>query len=176
MEERLTSPKIDRRAYIRARVLEVLGDLDVGINMWLAGGSRNAAGKVFNAVKALLSALVTKNLGKLSSNEWYMKKGYTAPTHSLKGISIDLGKLGYTGIDNLVDKAYLLHDYQYNGFDPDFSKYRTRDEVLHDITTVIEAILRNVKDWFREEWDQDLDKFYTITESDFKKLTTRSTT
>jgi len=45
-----------------------------------------------------------------------------------------------------------------------------------DITTVIEAILRNVKDWFREEWDQDLDKFYTITESDFKKLTTRSTT
>jgi hypothetical protein len=69
VEERLTSPKIDRRAYIRARVLEVLGDLDVGINMWLAGGSRNAAGKVFNAVKALLSALVTKNLSKLSSNE-----------------------------------------------------------------------------------------------------------
>jgi len=84
--------------------------------------------------------------------------------------------LGYTGIDNLVDKAFLLHDYQYNGFDPDLSKYRTRDEVLHDIVTVIEAILRNVKDWFREEWDQDLDKFYTITESDFKKLTTRSTT
>jgi len=47
---------------------------------------------------------------------------------------------------------------------------------MNDITTVIEAILRNVKDWFREEWDQDLDKFYTITESDFKKLTTRSTT
>jgi len=109
VEERLTSPKIDRRAYIRARVLEVLGDLDVGINMWLAGGSRNAAGKVFNAVKALLSALVTKNLGKLSSNEWYMKKGYTAPTHSLKGISIDLGKLGYTGIDNwLIRHSYFM--------------------------------------------------------------------
>jgi len=50
------------------------------------------------------------------------------------------------------------------------------DKPKADITTVIETILRNVKDWFREEWDQDLDKFYTITESDFKKLTTRSTT
>jgi len=55
-------------------------------------------------------------------------------------------------------------------------KPKAGEEMIDDITTVIETILRNVKDWFREEWDQDLDKFYTITESDFKKLTTRSTT
>ena len=68
---KLSSPRIDRKAYIRARIIETLDDLDVGINMWLAGRTRNSAGKIFNAVKALLLALVTKNLDKLSAkDEW----------------------------------------------------------------------------------------------------------
>ena len=66
MEGELTSLKIDRKAYIRARIIESLSDLDVAANMWMAGMSRNSAGKAFNAVKALVSALVTKNLDKLS--------------------------------------------------------------------------------------------------------------
>jgi hypothetical protein len=169
-EDRLISPKIDRMAYVRARTMEVLSDLNVGINMWLAGGTRNAAGKVFGAVKALVSALVTKNLDKLSTNEWYLKRGYAAPTHALKGISIDLAKLGYADIEDLVDKAFLLHGYQYNGFDPDFSVYKTKDEVLHDIIIVTETILRNVKDWFKNEWGPDLDRLYAMVESEFKKL------
>lgn len=64
------------------------------------------------AVKALLSALVTKNLDKLSAkHEWYAKRGYITPTHALKGISIDLAQC--REYNNL---AFLLHDYQYNGF------------------------------------------------------------
>ncbi|MEM0173513.1 MAG: PaREP1 family protein [Sulfolobaceae archaeon] len=172
MEERLVSPKIDRKAYIRARLIETLDDLDVAINMWFAGKTRNSAGKVFSAVKALLSALVTKNLDKLSaSNEWYSKKGYTAPTRALKGISIDLAKLGYEDIENITNLAFLLHDYQYNGFDPDFSKYKNKEEVLHDIIIVIKGILNNIKkQWFKDEWDEKLDILYGVVISDLEKI------
>ncbi|MFP3296445.1 MAG: hypothetical protein RXN78_02545 [Vulcanisaeta sp.] len=45
----------------------------------------------------------------------------------------------------------MPHDYQYNGFDTDFSRYRAKDGVLHDITAVIEIILRDVKNWFRDK-------------------------
>lgn len=31
----MVSPKINRAAYVRARLLEVLSDLSIGINMWL---------------------------------------------------------------------------------------------------------------------------------------------
>jgi Archaeal PaREP1/PaREP8 family. len=169
MEEKLISPKIDKKAYIRTRIIETLDDLDIAINMWIAGRSRNSAGKVFSAVKALLSALVTKNLDKLSS-DWYIKKGYNAPTRSLKGISIDLVRLGYIEIENITNIAFLLHDYQYNGFDPDFSKYKNKNEVLHDVILVSRSILNRIKEWFKEEWDKDLDKIYDIASSDLMKL------
>jgi len=41
----------------------------------------------------------------------YVKRGYNAPTHSLKGISMDLVKLGYAQVENITDKAFLLRDY-----------------------------------------------------------------
>ena len=172
MEKKLVSPKFNKKAYIKARIIETLDDLDIAINMWIAGRTRNSAGKVFSAVKALLSALVTKNLDKLSS-DWYIKKGYNPPTRSLKGISIDLVKLGYKEVENITNIAFLLHDYQYNGFDPDFSKYKNKDEVLHDIILVSKSILNGIKEWFKEEWDQDLDKIYEITSSDLLKLETK---
>ncbi|MFP3202089.1 MAG: PaREP1 family protein [Sulfolobus sp.] len=170
MEGKLISPKIDRKAYIKARIIETLDDIDVAIHMWIAGRSRNSAGKVFSAVKALLSALVAKNLDRLPNSDWYAKRGYNAPTHSLKGISMDLAKLGFTQVENITDKAFLLHDYQYNGFDPDFSKYKKKEEVLHDILIVSNFILDHIKEWFKEEWDNDLDNVYNIVLYDMKKL------
>ncbi|AWS00379.1 PaREP1 family protein [Metallosphaera hakonensis] len=169
MEEKLLTPKFDKKAYIRARIIETLDDLDIAINMWLAGRSRNSAGKAFGAVKALLSALVTKNLDKLNS-EWYIKRGYSAPSHALKGISIDLAKIGYTEVEEITNVALLLHDYQYNGFDPDFSKYKTEDEVLHDLTLTIKIVLQNIKKWFPEEWGKELETLYNLVLSDLQKL------
>ena len=175
MEENLVPPKIDRIAYIKARLIEVIDDLDVAFNMWLSGRTRNAAGKVFGSVKALLSALVTKELDKLSGiDEWYAKRGYTVPTHSLKGVATDLMNLGYAQILLLAELAMDLHDYQYNGFDPDFSRYRTRERVLHDVLYVAEVVLNSLKGWFSEYWDEKLETLYKIALSDLEKLKGRA--
>lgn len=173
MEEDLVPPKIDRNAYIKARLIEVIDDLDVAVNLWLSGRTRNAAGKVFGSVKALLSALVTKELDKPGRVN-QSKRGYTVPTHSVKGVATDLMNLGYTQILLVAELAMDLHDYQYNGFDPDFSRYRTRERVLHDVLYVAEAILSSLKTWFSEYWDEKLETLYRIALSDLEKLKGRA--
>jgi hypothetical protein len=44
---------------------------------------------------------------------------------------------------------------------------------LHDIILVSKSILNEIKEWFKEEWDDDLDKIYEITSSDLLKLETK---
>ena len=172
MEEDLVPPKVDRKAYIKARLIEVIDDLDVAVNLWLSGRTRNAAGKAFQSVKALLSALVTKELDKLGKvDQWYVKRGYTAPTHSMNGIALDLAKLGYGNDVVLITLLALqLHDYQYNGFDPDFSKYRTKEEVLNHLNMLADILTRNLKVWFSDYWDEKTDTLYKIALSDLEKL------
>ena len=171
MEEELVSPKIDRKACIRARVVEAIDDIDIAVNLWLSGKTRNAAGKAFAAVKALLSALVTKELDRLSGiDEWYAKRGYTVPTHAIKGVTEDLSDLGYPEVSSLASLAMDLHDYQYNGFDPDFSKYRTKEEVLHDLICVAEAVLKYAKRWFPEYFDEKLETLYNFALTSVEKL------
>ena len=58
----------------------------------------------------------------------------------------------------------------FNGFDPDFSKYKNKNEVLYDVILVNRSILNRIKGWFKEEWDKDLDKIYDIASSDLMKL------
>jgi hypothetical protein len=54
----LLSPKINIEDYIRTRIMETIDELLLGIMMINANATRNAAGKVFMAVKALMSAMV----------------------------------------------------------------------------------------------------------------------
>ena len=51
--------------YVEARVIEALDDLYLALLLWKDGRTRNAAGKAFSAVKALMSALVVANEEKL---------------------------------------------------------------------------------------------------------------
>ena len=171
MEERLLSPKVNKRAYITARLIEALDDIDVAVNLWLSERTRNAAGKVFGSVKALLSALVTKELDRLSGiDEWYVKRGYAVPTHAIKGVTKDLSDLGYPEVSSLASLAMDLHDYQYNGFDPDYSRYRKKEEVLHDLICVAEAVLKYAKRWFPEYFDEKLETLYNFALTSVERL------
>lgn len=51
-----------------------------------------------------------------------LDKGHIVPTHSMYALAQMLKDAGIDVI-NLVNLARDLHDYQYNGFEPDFSKY-----------------------------------------------------
>ncbi|WP_231136354.1 hypothetical protein [Acidianus ambivalens] len=46
VEEKLISHKINRKAYIKARIIETLDDIDVAIHMWIAGRSRNSSAQL----------------------------------------------------------------------------------------------------------------------------------
>lgn len=181
MERELLSPKIDVKSYIRARVMEVIDELSLSIMMLEAGATRNAAGKAFVAVKALISAMVLINLDRLlalkreeKEKKWYEKKAYTVPTKSIKGISLDLFELGYREIGTIADKALNLHDYQYNGLDPDFSPYKKREEAVRDIVVLIDAVVEKLPQWTGSYWDEEIKRgFEHLTKrlEDFKKKT-----
>ncbi len=55
-----------------------------------------------------------------------------------------------TGIDiiNLVKYALDLHNYQYNGFKPDFSIYSRKRDVLRDLFTVIKETKKAIETYF----------------------------
>ncbi|ADX84969.1 PaREP1 family protein [Saccharolobus islandicus] len=131
------------KEYVEARVIESLSDLLISLNLWKEGYTRNSAGKAFSAVKALLSALIVTNHVKLleiakdvKEREWLKKKAHIVPTHSMYALAQMLKDIGID-VTNVVNYALDLHDYQYNGFEPGFSKYSRKEDVFRDLITVV---------------------------------------
>ncbi|MCG3108234.1 hypothetical protein L3N51_00515 [Metallosphaera sp. J1] len=142
--------------YIYARVIESLADSLLAIDLFQGGHTRNGAGKAFVAVKSLISALVVKfrdNLVEMAKQEnekeWIKKKGHTAPTHSLKSLGMYFEKIGID-VYLLIEIALDLHDYQYNGFDPDFSPYKDKEQVKNDIIKVVTQVHGLINKYFVE--------------------------
>ncbi|BFI76482.1 hypothetical protein YN1HA_25800 [Sulfurisphaera ohwakuensis] len=140
--------------YVEARVIESLSDLLLSLTLWKEGYTRNSAGKAFSAVKALMSALIVTNEEKLlglakddQEREWFKKKAHIVPTHGMYGLAQMLRKIGID-IINLVNFALDLHDYQYNGFEPDFSKYSKKEQVLADLITVVKETKKLISTYF----------------------------
>ena len=140
--------------YVEARVIESLSDLFLSLTLWKEGYTRNSAGKAFNAVKALMSALIVTNVDKLlamakddQGKEWIKKKAHIVPTHSMYALA---QMLKDTGIDivTLVKYALDLHEYQYNGFEPDFSIYSKKEDVLRDLITVVKGTKEVISTYF----------------------------
>jgi len=53
-----------------------------------------------------------------------------------------------------------MHDYQYNGPDPDMalSKYRSREEAAYDIRLLINELIRRIEELrTRIKWNNDLE-------------------
>ncbi|WP_338598665.1 PaREP1 family protein [Sulfolobus tengchongensis] len=151
MERDLLSVNED---YIYARIAEALSDGLLAIELFKRGFSRNSAGKAFSAVKALLSALVIKYNDKLveiakdeEERKWIMSKAHIVTTHSMKTLSMYLEKIGIS-VDTAVNLALDLHEYQYNGFEPDFSPYGKKDEVKNDMIKVINQIIQIIRQNF----------------------------
>jgi hypothetical protein len=162
-------PKPSSEGYIEARLLEALGETRLALEYLERGLTRNAAGKTFQAWKALLAALLRLELEKLKAlakteeeKRWLESKAVPrVPTTKMKSLSRLLEEVGHGGISLWTDRVLNLHDYQYNGPDPDMalSKYATREDAVADIKSVLQELARRVEALkSRVRWSDKLER------------------
>lgn len=162
-------PKPTTEEYVDARLLEALVEAKLALELLNRGIVRNAAGKAFQAWKALLAALLRLELDKLlqrakteEEKKWLTEKAVPRmPTARMKALSQMLEEAGHQGISFATSMALDLHDYQYHGPDPDMalSKYRTREEAAKDVVLLIAELARRVEALkARIKWSGELEE------------------
>ncbi len=78
------------------------------------------------------------------------------PASRLKVIADVVG-----GVDIYMNMALSLHDYRYNGPDPEMalSKYATRESAVADVVELLQELLRRVEVLKgRVSWTEELEK------------------
>jgi len=160
LEKPLPKPNRNLMGYAGVRTLEALLEALLALEFLGRGYTRNAAGKAFQAWKALLGALLAAEKEKLDQlitskeqREWLERKGIPrVPTSRLKSLSQLLEDAGYRGIIQATSMALDLHDYQYHGPDPDLelSKYRSKREAAKDTLLLLQSIVELVEGRLRQ--------------------------
>jgi len=164
-------PKPSSADYASARILEALVEAKLALNFLGRGLTRNAAGKAFQAWRAVLAALLRLELDKLkalakSEEEWRWLEERavpSVPTTKMIPLSLMLEELGYRDIVAWTSHALSIHGYQYHGPDPDMalSIYRTREEAASAIRELAKAVARYaeaLKD--RVAWTEEHERAY----------------
>jgi hypothetical protein len=156
-------------SYVEARLLEALVEAHLALRFLREGLVRNAAGKAFQAWKALLAALLRLELERLRAivrtdeeRRWLESKAVPrVPTTSMKELSHLLKEAGHEAITAWTDKALNLHDYQYHGPDPDIalSKYTTTESAAADVVELIQELIRRVEALKKRiKWGEELER------------------
>jgi len=148
-------PKPSSVDYASARVLEALVEARLALEFLRRGLTRNAAGKAFQAWRAVLATLLKLELERLKAvaktgeeRRWLEERAVPkVPTTKMIPLSQMLRELGYRDVAFITDRALNLHDYQYHGPDPDMalSKYRTREEAALAVKSLVKAVIRYVE-------------------------------
>jgi len=164
-------PKPSSAEYASARVLEALVEARLALEFLRRGLTRNAAGKAFQAWRAVLATLLRLELDKLKAlakteeeRRWLEERAVPrVPATKMIPLSQLLRELGYRDVSAWTSLALNLHDYQYHGPDPDMalSKYRTREEAARAVVELVSAVVDYVqrlreKVQFREEVERVL--------------------
>jgi len=145
-------PKLTSADYASARLLEALVEARLALEFLRRGLTRNAAGKAFQAWRAVLAALLRLELERLKAlakseeeRRWLEERAVLrVPTSKMVPLSLILEEVGYDDVVALTNLALNLHDYQYHGPDPDMapSKYRTREEAALAVKSLVKAAIR----------------------------------
>ena len=149
LEKPLPKPRRDLLGYASARALEALLEGLLALEFLGKGYTRNAAGKAFQAWRALTATLLALERDRIveaggGEGKWLLERGI--PTARLKAFGQLLEKTGIPYYSSLTDKALDLHDYQYHGPEPDveLSKYRDRREAAYDILALVAELAKMV--------------------------------
>jgi len=161
-------PKPSEESYVKARLLEAVTEARLALRFLKEGLTRNAAGKAFQAWKALLAALLRLELDKLKAivktdeeRRWLETTAVLrVPTTKMRTLTNMLEELGHSVLTGTL-LALELHDYQYHGPDPDManSKYTTREETTTDIIRLTTEVAKHVEVLRgRVKWGEELEK------------------
>ncbi len=155
LEKPLPSPRRDPLGYACARSLEAFLEAVLALEFLGRGYTRNAAGKVFQAWKALVGALLALEREKLNQvlsekeRVWLERRGLLRiPTGSLKPLAQKLEEIGYKNMYAYTSVALQLHAYQYHGPDPtgEVSGYPTRESAARDILLLLRTLVGLVEE------------------------------
>jgi len=164
-------PKPSSADYASARLLEALVEARLALEFLRRGLTRNAAGKAFQAWRAVLAALLKLELERLKAvakteeeRRWLEERAVPrVPTSKMVPLSLMLEEVGYRDVAFITSHALNLHDYQYHGPDPDMalSKYRTREEAALAVKSLVKAVVRYAEALkSRVTWTEELEGAY----------------
>jgi hypothetical protein len=144
----------DPDGYRRGRLLEAKYEAELALKFLEEGLYRNAAGKAFQAWKALLAALAVEHRDKLErfkgvrttrdGRRVHLADFVVAfmPTGYMLAVAKDLEEVAGLSLYDLTNLALSLREFQYNGLDKSgvYSRYPFIDLVVGDIKRVINAV------------------------------------
>ncbi|BDR91644.1 PaREP1 family protein [Vulcanisaeta souniana] len=162
-------PKPSMEDYVNARLLEALVEARLALEFLGRGLVRNAAGKAFQSWRALLAALLRLDLDRLmqvvktdEERRWLMERAIPrVPTSRMMALSKMLSDVGYAGLLPDTALALSLHDYQYNGPDPDMalSKFRSRSDAAAAVLELVNEVVRRIEELKpRVKWGNELEE------------------
>ncbi|WP_054854162.1 PaREP1 family protein [Vulcanisaeta distributa] len=161
-------PRPTSEDYVVVRLLESLVEARLALRFLDEGLVRNAAGKAFQAWRAFLAALLRLEIDKLlqvvkteEERKWLMERAVPrVPTTRLVRLSQMLEEVGHYGLSAWTAVALELHDYQYNGPDPDMalSKFRDREEAAVAVVSLIKELVNRIENLKpRIKWNDELE-------------------
>ncbi|ABO07825.1 PaREP1 family protein [Pyrobaculum calidifontis] len=150
--ETLPKPWFDLAKYREVRLKEALYEAELAERFLEEGFVRNAAGKAFQAWKTLVAAYAVDKVeelknafpgrkkprgmrGRAESALWVLA---IMPTTALKQVAQIVGG----DVDIYTDKALWIHEYQYDGPDPQaiLSPYPDDEVAVRDIKRLVEKV------------------------------------
>ena len=149
----VTKPWIDDKKYKQDRLAEAKYEAELAKRFLEDGLIRNAAGKAFQAWKALLASLSVdyiQELSKYFKGKKKMRDGRIVdyaewivalmPTSKMSNVAQILDNLVGNNIEAYTDIAIKLHEFQYNGLCGEVSRYSSIEFVRMDIEKLLKAL------------------------------------
>jgi len=151
--------------YASARALEALLEALLALEFLERGFTRNAAGKAFQAWRALTATLlalerdkIAGRLGDEQQRKWLTERALPrVPTSRLKPLARLVEEaVGLRDFSAYTSIALDLHDYQYHGPDPagELSRYPDRGEAARDILYLLGKLAEIVEEHVKPGLEQ----------------------
>jgi len=155
----LEKPWRDSQKFLEGRLMEAAYEADLALRFLEAGLYRNAAGKAFQAFKALLAALAVKYRDVLAQRypgrrlrsgkaveavDWVIA---VMPTGLMLEVARDLSQLAGRDLLHYANVALNLHEFQYNGLDISgvLSRYARLESVAEDVKALTQYVREAVE-------------------------------